>query len=291
MSKRSKDHHIVPKALRKQFATEGEKIWYSERGDDGSFSAPELRNIKSTFWRRNYYTVLDQGAPSDVVERKFYGSLDDYLGKVIPDVLAAFERGEVPVFSGEALDTIRLAALEMMKRTPDFHQSKSDEEIGIEFVKTMLAKLDHDASDARRQELLSILSDSQKLVALGRDIRVRGTIRPMERVIEALDDFTVRWAKCETKHSFLLSSLIGYRIGNGGSNGFANPDMEFWMPISPKVALVLLRDPGSSVPHVTIERPSHVREVNEFAARNSAQIASHSQLLLESITRRRAKSD
>jgi len=98
-------------------------------------------------------------------------------------------------------------------------------------------------------------------------------------------DFVPRWAVIEGKNSFILSSLIAYRIGNGGHNGLANPNMEIWMPIAPKYAIVMLQDPEGKITHRVSEPRVHVRKVNEFAVRNSSYVASHSHKLLRSLVR------
>lgn len=137
MSERSKKHHFVPRVLQRQFAYEGERIWYAIR-DECGYCAPELRNIASTFRLKDLYTVLVDGQYSDVVEREFYGQIDNYLGEIIPEVLGAFRCGMAPQFRGEALEEIRQCALAMIRRTPDFSPAiyGSDEERGHDHVES-----------------------------------------------------------------------------------------------------------------------------------------------------------
>ncbi|MDH5452846.1 MAG: DUF4238 domain-containing protein [Paracoccaceae bacterium] len=283
-SKRAKKHHFVPKVLQKEFCNTPNKIWYSEKNLSNGFSKPELRNIESTFRIRDYYTVFVGGRASDMVEREFYGKVDDYLGKLIPDVLSTFARKEVPIFSGNALRSVQRVVFEMIKRTPDFVKKHDEIEIGREIVERELATLsDEVESELRRSELTQELQSEAALRMLGRTVRVRACIARSKKIDDALKDFHVRWAISESKHSFVLSSLIAYRIGNGGSNGLVNPMMEIWMPISPKVALVLLRDPDGRVPNrIAIDRDK-IRQVNEYAYRNCNQLGAHSEELLSSI--------
>lgn len=289
MAQRSKNHHFVPKVLQQRFIREGKRIWYSERGEDDSFGSPELRNIGKTFRKRNYYTVLNGEEQSDIVEREFYGKIDDYLGKLLPDILNSFERKEIPTFSGESLDSLRKVVMEMAKRTPEFIKDHDDLSVGREIVESTLEALPEKSESEERLQLLSDINDQVRLREYGRDARVRGVVERSEKIEEALEEFSVRWAVSETHHSFILSSMIAYRIGNGGPNGLSNPNMEIWMPIAPKIALVLLRDPNNKIPLKSSETSIHIRKVNEYAVRNSQQIASHSNKLLESLTGKRVK--
>ncbi len=283
---RIKKHHFVPKVLQKPFRSEGDHIWYACRGENGRFGDVEDRNIESTFRLRDLYTVLDNDDTlSDEVERSFYGHIDNYLGKIIPDLLAAFERNEVPTFSDKALESLQRVTYEMIKRTPDFTRSYDDLEIGREFIEDVLKALEAQPDAELQRKFTQVLSDEASLRKQGRSIRVKGMIRKSEKVSEAMKDLVVRWAVIEGKQSFVLSSLVAYRIGNGGPNGLSNPSVEIWMPIAPKYAVVLVRDPNNKIPLRVTEDRDHVRRVNEYAIRNSAFVASHSDRLLKSLVK------
>ncbi|WP_417727284.1 DUF4238 domain-containing protein [Roseovarius sp.] len=289
MVKRSKAHHFVPKVLQKAFCCRGNEIWFSRKKTD-RFTAPELTPTEKAFVVPNYYSILDGRGLSDVVEKEFYGKIDNYLGSMLPDVLSAFDRGEVPVFSGNALDSLRRIVFELVKRTPDFTKSYSDHKIGLEIAEATLLSVENGNKDSQyRCDILKILDDPEKLKAIGRSVRVKAVISSSDRIWPELEEFSVRWAISESKHSFILSSMIAYRVGNGGSNGLSNPNMEIWMPIAPKVALVLLRDRLGKVPLKVIESAEHIRKVNQYAIANSMQVGSHSQRLLESLTGQRSK--
>jgi hypothetical protein len=282
--KRIKKHHFVPKVLQKAFRAEGDHIWYSSRGSDGRFGDVEDRNIESTFRVKDLYTVLDDDdILSDEIEREFYGRIDDYLGRMLPKVLDGLDSGKVPTFSSEALISLRLIVFEMIKRTPDFTNKYDDVEIGKDFVEDMLESFKENPDPERQSAFENALSNQTKLKQLGRTIKVRGVILNSDMVSDAMAEFVPRWAVIEGKQSFILSSMIAYRIGNGGHNGLANPNMEIWMPIAPKYAIVLLQDPEGKIPHRVDEPRDHVRQVNEFAVRSSRYVASHSSKLLRSL--------
>ena len=284
--KRIKKHHFVPKVLQKAFRAEGDHIWYSSRGSDGCFSDVEDRNIQSTFRVKDLYTVLDDDDNlSDEIEREFYGRIDDYLGRMLPNVLDALDRGKVPTFSNEALIGLRRIVYEMIKRTPEFTSKFDEAEIGKDFVEDMLKSFQEHPNPKQQCDFENVLSNKTKLKQLGRTIKVRGLTQKSDLVNDVMANFVPRWAVIEGKQSFILSSMIAYRIGNGGRNGLVNPSMEIWMPIAPKYSLVMLQDPEGKIPHRAIEPRGHVRQVNEFAVRNSGYVASHSHKLLRSLVR------
>jgi Protein of unknown function (DUF4238) len=290
MNNRIKKQHIVPRILQKQFASENGSIWYSERGHDNSYEAPYLKRIETAFVIKNYYTVGSGSELSDVVERKFYGNIDDYLGRILPKVISSFAQNIVPLFEGEALIGLRLVVFEMLKRTPDFIKSNDDSAIGKSILDATIRSLNENADHAGIVRLDTEMKKNPNFMReIGRNTRVRATIKRSKKMETTLEDFSVRWAFCESKHSFLLTSMMVYRVGNGGSNGLSNPNVEIWMPLSPKIALVLLRDKHNKIPLKIDETRNHIRAVNEFAANNSRQIASHSKELIESITGKKAR--
>jgi hypothetical protein len=285
MEKRSKQHHFVPKVLQKQFLAEDNRIWFSERNQEGSFSAPEQRNINKTFRIRNYYTTLENDFPSDSVEKSYYGQIDNFLGEALPQILDLVENRIPPQISPDTLTDIREIVLAMTKRTPDSSVDLgSDLSIGRDLVEQQLKAVRKLGVPELESPYQKILEDPVQLQNRGRDIRVRSAIQPSPLCDESLRDFSIRWVVSGTHHSFILSSRMTFWIGNGGPNGFVNPHLEIWFPLSPKVSLVLLRDPSNQFPSITVNSSSHIRELNEYAARNSNQIASHSKRLLESIT-------
>lgn len=288
--KRTKRHHIVPRALRKNFCFDGDKTWYSEKRDD-KFSIPEERNTKSTFARRDYYTVLENGTPSDKVERLYYGEIDNYLGRLVPQLLVKLERSEAPVFSSQAVDSLNSVIYQMVKRTPDFvsRDKKMDEiEIGKQIVSGDIERLRKNSpDDPNLRPLYQELEDDNKLKQLGRHVRVSAQAKTSNKVQKLLRQFSVRWGFCDGSHSLILSSSMVYLIGNGGHNGIANPKTEIWFPISPKYALVLMRDQSQKFPLLNAIDRDFARDVNLYAARSSFAVASHSEKLLRSITNHR----
>ncbi|GAB5459142.1 MAG: hypothetical protein Hens3KO_21720 [Henriciella sp.] len=288
MGNRAVNHHIVPEVLQRQFAVEGDvkRIWRAKRDGSGAYLRPEKKPTEKAFVIRDYNTILENDKRSDLIEREFYGSIDDFLGRLLPKVIAAFKAGEIPSFDQETLNSIRTVAMHMAKRTPDFLKDNNDTERGRELVEANLDSLSKNAPSEQRRTLEDNLADDVKLRDQGRHIRVLATLKNSRQVNEALLEFVPRWAISETRHSYILSSRMVYRIGNGGPNGLSNPKMEMWMPITPKISLVLLRDPHNEIPHFVREGPEHIRKVNEFAVKSSFEIASHSEALLKSLTRR-----
>lgn len=291
MNERSKKHHFVPRVLQRQFAFAVERIWYATR-NQGSYGAPQLRNVDSTFRMKDLYTVLVDGQYSDVVEREFYGGIDNYLGEIVPEVLEAFRRGLIPQFRGDALDEIRQCALAMIRRTPDFSPAiyGTDEERGRDFLEKLISAHAARGTDAKITERLELeLHDPARQRARGRDIRVRATVSPLSTAGEMIKEFSVRWAISERRSAFILPSIMSFRIGNGGPTSLINPKVEIWMPLSPDLAMVLVRDQLGKVPVASLIPSAKVRQVNEHAMKLSTSIGSHSKLLIESLTGQRAK--
>jgi hypothetical protein len=285
MSKRAVNHHIVPEVLQRSFAVESDakRIWRCKRTSKGQYNAPTKKLIDKSFVVRNYYTTLENDKRSDRIEREFYGPIDDFLGRLLPEVIGIIERGEVPSFSVDALKSLQTVVLQMLKRTPDFLKDHDDTRYGRQVIENTLNDLPSDAPLEHSRMLKAALQDNEVLRDQGRHIRVRATLEDSPLVTDALSEFVPRWSISNTKHSYILSSMMVYRIGNGGPNGLSNPKMEMWMPIGPKVSMVLVRDPYNKIPYKVIDTPEHIRKVNEYAVANSFEIASHSEALIKSL--------
>lgn len=282
--RRSRTHHYIPKGLQKNFCFEGKRIWYSEKESTGKYSKPEVRNIDSTFQKKDYYTVRDKGKPSDVVEKNFYSKLDDFLAKLVESVLVSFEDGIIPTFDSEGEKIVARALFYCVKRNPDFSSRFDDHQIGLQVTEEMLdAVSEWDGSHELIESLNRRKENRIDLRSIGRDIRVRAQLQSSDKLEAELDTLNVRWAVSEGSHSFILCSNLVYRIGNGGPNGLSNPDFEMWLPISPKKALVLMRVRSRDVPLVVKIDRDHMRKINLYGVDESHCIASHDQKLLQSL--------
>jgi hypothetical protein len=210
--------------------------------------------------------------------------MDNILGKLIPQLLSSVERGLVPRLDEGVSQNFKELILSLAKRSPDFMQTETDEELGLLVLKNTLAILP--TVPNHLPEVVSVLkrlNDSSLLRQYGRDIRTRGTISEATESNKKLKEYQFRWVSITGKPSFILSSMMVYRLGNGGMNGLANPLTEVWMPLSPKIAAVLLRDPENKIPPIIDPAPKLVRDLNVYSAKNSTMVASHSNTLLSSI--------
>lgn len=291
MAKRSRHHHYVPKALQRYFSENCKNLWYASVDSNGEYVSPELRNIDSTFKGFDFYTVLDEnGSPTDSVEKNFYEVLDNHLGALLKEIHDGFDRGDVPVFSGEQLISLHHLILSLASRTPyKGGDAKFDDvEIGKTFAETMISALEAQTPDhPDLQRYRTMLGDQRSFNLQGKNIRVRGQALPKNGTIDAMKDFVVRWAVSDGKSSFILQSSVVCRIGNGGPNGLSNPNCEWWMPISPKRAIILVRDLTHRLPLVYKIPRDHMREINESSVHNRREIASPSRELLLSLIRRK----
>lgn len=288
MPQRSKFHHYVPQVLQRKFAAKEGWIWFAERGADGRYGPPHLKKIKKAFGRKNYNTVGTGDGLSDWVEKQHYGEIDGYLGELLPEVQTAFDCGQVPAFEGRALEALQRVVVEMQKRTPAFLPKRDDVEVGKQLIRETLSALDAKGWTAAVAATRTDLESPDRLRELGRNIRVRATMEHSERITNAMADFRPHWVRSNSSHSFILSSRMVYMAGNGGVAGLSNPNVEIWMPLFPKLSLVLIGRRHSRIPPEVVAPRDHIRRMNQYAASVSHEIASHSRKLLESITGKKA---
>lgn len=282
---RSKRHHYVPQVLQKYFCSEEGKIWYSNRTSlTEQFSKPEARNTRSAFQQRNFYTVLSsEDESSDEVERKFYGVVDDQLGKTIAEVISFLSRGQAPQFIGQALESFKNLVLSLHRRSIDLTYKLDELKIGQSIIENTVADASEDYGLSRDEVISELrLPDAKQL---GRDIRVRAQTARPDLELEALATYQVATIVAEGNSSFVLGSRMVYRISNGTSDSLGSKNVELWFPISPKYCLVLhtLDEVDAKIITCPIRK---IREVNEYIVSNCHEIGSHSEKLLLSLLKR-----
>lgn len=286
MAGRSRRHHYVPKALQRYFAENGRNLWYTEKASLGKFSVPEYRNISSTFQRHDYYTILDGGLPSDRIEKQYYALLDDQIANFLSVAHAALNRGLAPIFDQDSLASTQYMVLALASRTPHgpSGQDYDDLALGEEYVNRVILTLkEQNPLHPRLPIFEAMRQDERALRYEGRSIRVLGQIRSKPQTESALSSFDVRWAVANERSSFVLHAAMVYRLGNGRGNGLENPDCEWWVPISPKRVLILLRDPQKRIPLINAISDRKIREINEYGLSLGVGLASYSQKLLASL--------
>jgi len=147
---RSKRHHYVPKALQARFSDQNGQIWYASRENKQQrFESFENRSSTSCFQLRDFYTVLaDQDRRSDIVERNFFGKIDNYFASLLREIEAIESSGVVPRFGGEAQEAYYNLLVALFKRTPDVANHAEDEAVGHEVVADVM-------NEARRSRVVS----------------------------------------------------------------------------------------------------------------------------------------
>ena len=274
---RAKRHHYVPRGLSKNFADDLEQLWYAYRTSTvGVYSKPELRNIRTCFYRKDLYTIHENGQKSDFVERSFFGPADDLLARTIASLLPLLRLGRVPKLSMPEARLIREFAMLLTTRTPDF-----------------LDELDvDDAVDYMRKSFLDEFPDGEEWLRMYLDeVAVRQTAivesltRPPKRSLDELDqNFSIAWARTPPNREFILGSTMVYRQGGTTSTQLTEPNLEMWMPISRHFAIVLHRT-SNELGEVFTVPVAWLRSFNESVAARSLQIASVNPSLIRTMRR------
>ncbi len=192
----------------------------------------------------------------------------------------------MPVFEGWVLESLQNLFMALATRSTHSLTGASHDDLqqGAEYVNKIIERITEvDLRDNSLKHYEDALADKRKLISLGRDIRVRGMTTRLPRAEAELRNFHARIAVSSGAHSFILHGRMIYRIGNGGSNGLASPTCELWLPISPKRAIILLRDPNGKVPIVCPVGREQMRELNLHALSLDCDLASHSEKLFFSL--------
>lgn len=275
---RSKRHHYIAESFQERFCTTPNSLWYAERNGAEQYKL-ERRSPFGCFWVRNLNTILVDDTPSDLLEKQFWGAVDQDVNDLLQDVDATFDSGNAPHIEGKALQDFKKLFAVVARRSPDATNMPGSTEVGDQYHEML-----RDFFLESGHKLRPKHSDQIWLKQSGRAILAKAKASFPELVFEALNDYSVRWVVPEGNASFVLGSKSVYRAhGKSGSGHLNDPLTELYWPVSPKLALVLIRLPYRDFPLVTILPQQKVRSWNEAICKESVAIASHSKRLLVSL--------
>ena len=279
--KRSRRHHYVAESFQKRFCSNANKLGYAERNTAGKIVLEE-RTPKGCFWEANLNTTLENDTPSDKLEKGFWWALDQDVSELLAEIDQIFASGKIPTIEGEALDQFKLMFATIARRSPDASALPSPVDIGLKYQQKLKSYFQaHGIHGQPKHE------DPVWLRQNGRSILAKAKASSPKMVIGALREYVVRWAVPEGKSSFILGSKSVYRAhGGGGSGHLDDPKTQLYWPISPKLALVLLRAPSTQFPMVSSLPTHQVRAWNQNICKTSYSCGSHSQALLRSLLNR-----
>ena len=270
-------------SFQKRFIHGYDKLYYSKRDDEGKFGPVEPRNPVKIFSKRNHNTRYDNGQPTDIVERKIFGSIDDQLCKLVDEIRPLVQRRESFDISKNTDFTLRIIFIEMMRRVPeaqkDFPQNYYAQ---LEITAEKLAKQYPEKEREIRNAVEKKYDDPLEL----KNVELETRTKYPERILLGMEGMTFRFALLPEKAMFILSSNMIQRLSNGGTGSLDDPRTELWFPIDPKIAIVVGRF-GPHVPQFFEFNRSFAKEYNDLAVRRSYEIASPNQKLLTALARRR----
>ena len=280
--KRSKRHHFVAQSIQRRFYDKSiDKIWYSEKTETG-FSEIEARTSYGCFWASNLNTTLVEDKPDDPLERGHWKTIDDYFDVFLKEVDQAFDHSKPLLLVDGRLDAFKEHFIYLAKRSPDSTDLPSADEMGEVYQAKIKAYAKQNGLD-----LLGKYDDPIWLRQNGRAILAESKASYSELVVKSLEDYSMCWAVPRGNSSFLLGSRNVYRAGNKSSGHLDDPNTELFWPVSPKLALVLVRLPTSDFPRIGLLDQAIVRGWNEEIRNSSQSVASHSSQLLKSLLSQR----
>lgn len=278
---RSKRHHYVPQALQRSFVKKKtNRLWYAHRGAIAEdFLVIEERNTISTFQERDFYTVIDsEDRLSDEVERNFFADLDNKIAVVVKDLIEILNSGKTPIVDEPARSFLKIAFYSLFIRTKDIASARSDSDVGNQLIEDIRGDLV--AADFNKTDIEDFMMNMPDPKKLGRSIRARAqSTRPPIEVMDAVRDYQFYFVKTCNRCSFVLGSKIVYRISNGTNDKLGSPNVELWMIISPKYAMVMAHETFGRMPVFVLNKKG-VSDVNETIRDTCLSIASRSLDLL-----------
>lgn len=268
-----KIHHYVPQCLLQRFCFQSNSIWYSFKGDQ--HVVPKRRNIKRVFKRDHYYTIVEDGEKSARIEKDFYGRVDDIFGKILNECESVFDSGNIPIFEGEALGSLRHIFSIFMKRNPDFIG-------GLE--KRTVASVISGGAAAEKPEINELLQAKSELELEGmvKNARVRAQAQESTRVLTALQGLTASWAFVEPGTQLVIGSYPIARLTDRPSANLGSVEVELWLPVSPLLMLGLTHPKKRLREGISISK-SKVHELNRYTFERSSEVGSRDYDLMLSL--------
>lgn len=279
--KKSRRHHFIPRAILKRFASPQQQVHYLEKGNGPE--SVELRNIRSIFWERHYYSTVNfDGVYDDVVEKRYFAKVDNLIGLAVDEVEKDIASHKVPELAEDLVVFLRKFIIMYSKRTPDAISSAALIDDPRRLVQEQLDNLP-ERFGFLTEERRRLLLDDASVERIVRFARVGMQAKMSPLLDEAMSRLKIVFAVSDARKTFAIGSNPVLRLENkiGATLG---DGVELWTPIASGIYLGFV-DVLSKIDSVVIFRDPVVRKLNVLQFKQSSAIASRSRELLASLAR------
>jgi hypothetical protein len=284
-----KRQHYVPKLVLRNFRSTKNGLFYFNK--DNPNKGVEQRNIDGIFQSTFRYSPIAPGGEERAIEyeKEYLGLLDDTFAPIVKRWCEEIISGNHPVISQEDKWFVNVAFQLHMKKSPEFSSKVHD----------IVARADSYESALEQLEIASNMKFGdearEQFAKMGDPLEFLKYYAVLTQLLpqpEMEDTFfsntTLYFAVPQNKkNSFIIGSRFVYPKKKGSKSCLTTTQAEFWMPIHPKVSVVLVHGAKNMKTHVFDVEPIGMRRINLHVMESSTELGSHSVELLKSLLNNR----
>lgn len=267
----------MPKMLFKHFVNSQGQLYYLAQAS--RTGRPRLRTPSQVFYEldSNAYIGVDGQRRIEVEQRlsAIEGQADVLLCRILRSVIL----NRVPVLSRD--DRYKLAEfnLTLFKRSPKVRSRHATEEFAREQLVESLSFL-LDQGVQLTPDVFQLIKKSDWVNNATKQGAVKATLIHSNQLLSEVAKRQILFGVPKNpKKSFVLGSTPFVRLRGEQTNGFGDPASEFWLPISPRVALAWVGVRPESEIFLMDDKMTRLLNLQSWAS-SSGAAAANPQLLI-----------
>lgn len=266
-------HHYVPKLLVKSFADSNKQVLYCEKENPRI----EIRNYRTPFWSRHYYTARNEKNEKDVSAEYSFGEFENIVAPIVEGIRISIGEGKTPRLSAEEKRIWDCFFILQLQRTPEGFKRLVKEESLTGTTEDCFEQWMADEPD--KSDEIRTYCTPENIERLMNTIRIGAQTMVGPNSLELFSKLELSfWILTGKNRSFVLGSNPIARLSAHSNNGWGN-----WLPVSPKIAVShTLKGTRGSV--LQNNRTEDVRRLNMVIIDQSSAVVSNSEKLLKSLT-------
>ncbi|MCF6305594.1 MAG: DUF4238 domain-containing protein [Rhodobacteraceae bacterium] len=277
-----KRHHYIPRATLGKFCFQGKTLYHYDKKT--SEKGVESRNVKTVFKKYHLNSFKDSTGVTNANLEKWFGANFDNHIKDLTEKWEKMAAGISPFsISGEDRHFFVQFLYNLMKRTPDFHQSVIDKNMTEEALEDVLREAEENLGPISEQDKTQFIEDS-KTENYRSKIRVKILADQSSKVLDLMKGKGIFLASPESaRKQFIVASNPVTNFLNKRDTDMWDPSYEIWVTLSSRLAVCLTQSSKDS--RTMAVSDTNVRKINLQLAKQSTSFAGANLRLIESLSK------
>lgn len=277
-------HHFVPQLLLRRFDRGDGRVYLLRKNDRQK--QPRAHLPDEVFFENNSNTYVEPCGTKNYSVETALAQLESDFGPIVQQICTSVELGRAPEIEQKSLRVVREFLLTLFKRSPVVRNRYATGEFINSHVDGTIREIVESGHVLPNSLVDKVTSAQWKKDAL-KHASVRATLLHADGVAMGALASKGLWIArpSNSSKSFILGSVPFLQMKGTHTDGIGDPSSEFWLPLSPTVAITPFGHPNDVR---LVELPDNaVRQLNLGIWHQSYAAVARSPELLVSIAKAR----